>query len=79
MPYALHQISVLINDGAFQLGLFDEKTDLFEITHRCCPRERLMVADNEALDERRALERRSLLGVEIKRLDVLLSFVRVSL
>ena len=68
------QIRSLINDGAIQLGLFDE-TDLFEITHPDYPGERLMVAKNEALGKRRALERRALLGVATKRLDLLVAAV----
>ena len=45
-------IRKLVEGGALQLGLFDER-DLFEFTHADYPGERLVACRNPALAERR--------------------------
>jgi transposase len=55
------QIRALLNTGAFQLSLFDER-DLAEITAPEFPGERLVVCKNPLLAEERARKREALLG-----------------
>jgi len=54
------QIRKLMEGGAIQLGLFDER-NLFELSHPDYPGERLVVCRNPLMAERRARKRQSLL------------------
>jgi len=53
-------IRKLLNDGALQMGLFDEH-NLFELTHSDFPGERLVACRNHELAKRRARKRQELL------------------
>jgi transposase len=55
------RIKGLVECGAIQIGLFDEK-NLFEITHEDYPGERLVACRNPELAKRRAHKRESLLA-----------------
>ena len=54
------QIRALLDDGALQLGLFDER-NLFELAHPEFPEERLVACRNPELAKLRAHKRRELL------------------
>ena len=54
------EIKALVETGALQLGLFDER-DLFEITHPDYPKERLVACLNPLLAEERTSKREALL------------------
>jgi hypothetical protein len=62
------QIRTLVQGGALQLGLFDER-NLFEFSHPEFPAERLMACRNEALGKLRAHKRESLLQATEKELE----------
>ena len=62
------QIRKLINSGAFQLSLFDEK-DLAEIAHPSYPGERLIVCRNPILAEERTRKREDLLSATQRELE----------
>jgi transposase len=62
------QIRKLVEDGAVQMGLFDER-NLFEITHPDYPDERLVVCRNEALGRLRAHKREALLTATREELE----------
>lgn len=61
-------IRKLLDGGALQLGLFDER-NLFELTHPDFPAERLVACRNPELAERRAHKRTSLLEATAKELE----------
>jgi transposase len=61
------QIQALVNDGALQLSLFDER-DLAEITHPDYPDERLIACRNPLLAADRARKREELLSATEKEL-----------
>ena len=61
-------IKKLINDGAIQMGLFDER-NLFELEHLDFPGERLVACRNLELAQRRADKRKSLLEASTRELD----------
>jgi transposase len=61
-------IRKLIQDGAIQMGLFDER-NLFELEHADFPDERLVACRNAELAKRRAEKRKSLLAATAKELD----------
>jgi transposase len=54
------EIKALVESGALQLGLFDER-DLFEIAHPDYPKERLVACRNPLLAEERTRKRKELL------------------
>lgn len=54
-------IKKLINDGAIQMGLFDEQ-NLFELSHKDFPGERLVACRNPSLAKRRADKRKQLIA-----------------
>lgn len=62
------QIRALVQGGALQLGLFDER-NLFEFTHPDYPNERLMACRNAELGRLRAHKREALLVATEKELD----------
>ena len=62
------QIRKLVNDGAIELSLFDER-DLLELCHPDFPGERLMVCRNPLMAERRARKREALLQATIADLE----------
>lgn len=62
------EIKSLVQTGAIQLGLFDEK-DLFEITHPDYEGERLVAAKNPFLAEERARRREELLAATERELE----------
>lgn len=65
------QIRSLVEQGAIQLGLFDE-LDLLEISvHPDYPGERLVVCKNEELGRKRSHDRNALIEVATTRLDKL--------
>jgi hypothetical protein len=64
-PGAIRQ---LVQDGAVQLDLFDER-NLFELTHPDFPGERLVACRNPVLARRRAAKRQSLLAATAGELD----------
>lgn len=64
-PGAIRQ---LVQDGAVQLDLFDER-NLFELTHPDFPGERLVACRNPELARRRAAKRQSLLQATAGELD----------
>ena len=64
-PGAIRQ---LVEDGAVQLDLFDER-NLFELSHPDFPDERLVACRNTELARRRAAKRQSLLQATAKELD----------
>ncbi len=61
-------IRKLVDAGAIQLGLFDER-NLFELTHGDFPGERLVACRNLELGKLRAHKRQSLLDATVKELD----------
>jgi len=61
-------IKKLIEGGAIQMGLFDER-NLFELTHPDFPGERLVACRNHELAHRRAAKRQSLLDATVGELD----------
>ncbi len=61
-------IRKLIQSGAVQMGLFDER-NLFELTHPDFPGERLVACRNPELAKRRAEKRKSLLEATAKELE----------
>lgn len=61
-------IRALVNGGALQLGLFDQR-NLFELTHPDFPAERLVACRNPQLAERRAHKRQALLAATTGELD----------
>lgn len=62
------QIRKLVNDGALQMSLFDQR-DLAEITHSDFPGERLIACRNPLLTEERARKRQELLEATEKELE----------
>jgi transposase len=62
------QIRALVQSGALQLGLFDER-NLFEFAHPDYPHERLMACRNADLGRRRAHKREALLVATEKELE----------
>lgn len=62
------QIRSLLEGGALQLGLFDERS-LFEFSHPDYPGERLVACRNPALAEQRAYKRQQLLQATAQELD----------
>ena len=62
------QIQKLVQDGALQMSLFDER-DLAEVTHPDYPGERLVVCRNPLLATERARKREELLATAEKRLE----------
>jgi hypothetical protein len=62
------QIRTLLEGGALQLGLFDDR-DLFELTHSAYPGERLVACRNPALATLRAHKRQELLGATVAELE----------
>ncbi len=62
------QIRALVEGGALQLGLFDEK-NLFELVHPNYPGERLVACRNTELGRLRAHKRQDLLEATTKELD----------
>lgn len=62
------QIRALVQGGALQLGLFDER-NLFEFSHPDFPAERLMACRNVALGKLRAHKREALLQATEKELE----------
>lgn len=62
------QIRALLNDGALQMDLFDER-NLFELEHADFPGERLVACRNPELARRRAHKRASLIAATIAELD----------
>jgi len=67
-------IRKLVNSGALQMGLFDER-NLFELTHPDFPNERLVACRNPELANRRAHKRKSLLEATAKELQKVRSMV----
>ncbi len=61
-------IKKIVNDGALQMGLFDER-NLFEFQHPDFPGERLIACRNEDLAIRRTKKREKLISATIKELD----------
>jgi hypothetical protein len=64
------QIRSLLNDGAVQMDLFDER-NLFELEHPDYPGERLVACRNPALARRRAHKRTALIEATTAELDKL--------
>lgn len=62
------QIRKLVDDGAFQLSLFDEK-DLAEVTHASFPGERLIVCKNPLLAAERDRKRKAMLADTQRKLE----------
>ena len=62
------QIRSLLNDGALQMDLFDER-NLFELEHPDYPGERLVACRNPALARRRAHKRTALIEATTAALD----------
>ena len=69
------QIRALVEGGALQLGLFDEK-NLFELTHPDYPGERLVACRNVELGKLRGHKRQSLLEATVKDLEKVRGMVR---
>jgi len=69
------QIRALVEGGALQLGLFDEK-NLFELTHPDYPGERLVACRNVELGKLRRHTRQSLLEATVKELEKVSLMVR---
>jgi len=61
-------IKKLINAGAIQLGLFDER-NLFELTHPDFPGERLVACRNPELAKRRSHKRKDLIAATCEELE----------
>jgi len=68
-------IKKLVNNGAIQMGLFDER-NLFELQHPDFPGERLVACRNVDLARRRAIKRENLLAATIKELEKVEQMVR---
>ena len=68
------QIRKLLEGGAIQLGLFDER-NLLEVSHADFPGERLVVCRNPLMAQRRARTRESLLEATSKELEKVRSLV----
>ncbi|MCU0558404.1 MAG: IS1634 family transposase [Desulfobacterales bacterium] len=68
-------IKKLVNNGAIQMGLFDER-NLFELQHPDFPGERLVACRNVDLARRRAIKRENLLAATIKELEKVKQMVR---
>jgi len=62
------QIRTLLDGGALQLGLFDER-NLFELTHPDYPGERLIACRNLELGKLRAHKRHDLLAATVQELE----------
>ena len=62
------QIRKLLEQGAIQLGLFDER-NLFELSHPDFPGERLVVCRNPLMADRRARTRQSLIDATSEALE----------
>lgn len=62
------QIRTLLDGGALQLGLFDER-NLYELTHPDYPGERLIACRNPELGKLRAHKRHDLLAATVKELE----------
>jgi transposase len=69
------QIRALVQDGALQLGLFDER-NLFEFSHPDFPNERLMACRNVDLGKLRAHKRQALLEATEKELEKVRARIR---
>lgn len=69
------QIRTLLEGGALQLGLFDDR-DLFELAHPDYPGERLIACRNPALATLRAHKRQDLLAATIGALETIQRRVR---
>ena len=69
------QIRTLVEGGALQLGLFDERS-LFEFSHPGYPGERLIACRNPELAELRAYKRQQLLQATEKELEQVRSSVQ---
>jgi transposase len=69
------QIQKLVNDGALQLSLFDDR-DLAEITHPDYPGERLVVCRNPLLAEERKRKREELIEAAEKKLATIVTATR---
>jgi transposase len=67
-------IGKLVNAGAIQMGLFDER-NLFELTHPDFPGERLIACRNRDLALRRSHKRQELLEATCKELEKVLRMV----
>jgi len=67
-------IGKLVNAGAIQMGLFDER-NLFELTHPDFPDERLIACRNRDLALRRSHKRQQLLEATCKELEKVLRMV----
>ena len=61
-------IGDLVDNGALQLGLFDER-NLIRFTHQDYPDEQLVACRNPALAKRRAEKRRALIAATLANLD----------
>jgi len=68
-------IRKLIQEGALQMGLFDER-NLFELEHSDFPGERLVACRNAELAQRRAEKRKSLLAATATELEKVRRMVR---
>jgi transposase len=60
-------IKKLLNSGAIQMGLFDER-NLFELSHQDFPGERLIACRNPSLAKRRADKRKQLIAATTREL-----------
>ena len=69
------QIRALVEGGALQLGLFDEK-NLLELTHPDYPGERLVACRNADLGKLRGHKRQALLGATTKELEKVRTMVK---
>ncbi len=69
------QIRALVEGGALQLGLFDEK-NLFELTHPDYPGERLVACRNVELGRLRGHKRQALLEATTKELEKVRAMVK---
>jgi transposase len=68
-------IKKLVNNGAIQMGLFDER-NLFELQHPDFPGERLVACRNADLARKRAIKRENLIEATIKELEKVRKMVR---
>ncbi len=69
------QIQALVEDGALQMSLFDER-DLAEISHPDYPGERLIVCRNPLLANERARKRKELIEAAEKKLEPIVAATR---
>ena len=69
------QIRALVEGGALQLGLFDEK-NLFELSHPDYPGERLVACRNLELGKLRGHRRQALVGATLKDLEKVRAMVK---